>query len=369
MKRKIAALWLLSLPLFTQAASDPAHQAFMQAKGLEPMIQTNHQHPLANHITRPIPARDNRNQDEALRTLGRDLFHERLLSRDNSIGCNACHAGVRGGTDHRPVFIGINNQIGELNSPTMFNAAFNFRQFFDGRAFDLAEQSLGPIENPVEMGHNLEEVIKILKNDEKYAQQFQQVFEDGVTEANLARALAEQGRNMIRNDSPFIRHLSGEPNQLSDQAQQGWQRFQDIGCIACHNGINLGGNAYQKLGASLAYYGVERIAKPADNGLFNRTQSENDRHVFKVPTLHSIALTHPYFHDGSIRTLEEAVEEMAEHQSGRKISVQDRDDIVAFLHSLSSDFLVERANRPRGQGRSEREAGQRGQNNANNPTR
>ncbi|ALO45855.1 cytochrome-c peroxidase [Pseudohongiella spirulinae] len=318
-----------------EAGVDSAHIAFLQALGEPALIGANADHELAPTAYRPVPAFRQDQLDADKLRLGFDLFHERRLSVDNSVGCNSCHSGMFGGTDGRTVSTGANGAQGLLNAPTTFNAAYNFRQFWDGRAVTLSDQALGPIENDLEMAHSLSAVLQMLEQDSNYPDEFSKVYPDGISVNNMADAIAYfQTVNFSRSTTPFVRHLDGQTGQLSEQALRGWQRFDEVGCLSCHNGINLGGNSYQTLGAALDYFVEHRVAGPADNGVFNRTQREEDLHLFKVPTLHGVAETAPYFHDGSIDTLEAAIEEMGEHQLGRMLSEQDVEDIAAFLRSL-----------------------------------
>lgn len=323
------------------ADRDPAYLAFEQALGHEPAIHANAGHALAHTAFRPIPMQLEEQVDTVRQRLGFDLFHERSLSRDGTVACNSCHSGMRGGGDGLPVARGIGGALGELNAPSSFNAVFNFRQFRDGRALDLVEQALGPIENPVEMGHDLDALMVELRENQRYADRFQAIYPDGVTASNLADALAYFQRvSLVRPDSPFLRHLAGDDQALTAQEMRGKELFESTGCASCHNGINLGGNSYQKLGALVPYYNSERIASAANEGVSGRSGRERDLHVFKVPGLHNVAESGPWFHDGSVGTLAEAVEEMAEHQLDKELSHAEIDDIVAFMEALTSDFMA-----------------------------
>lgn len=334
---KMAALLVMtaaSHPGSAAEAADPSWKSFQHALGQPALIGANADHERAASAFRPIPAFSQSEIDANKLRLGFDLFHERRLSVDNSVGCNSCHSGMFGGTDGRVVSTGANGVSGKMNSPTTFNAGFNFRQFWDGRAVTLEQQALGPVENELEMAHDLSSVLAMLQNDSNYAAEFASVYDDGVTIQNMADAIAYFQRvNFTRAGTPFVRHLEGEEGQLSEQALRGMQRFEEVGCASCHNGINLGGNSYQALGSLLPWFGDDRVADPDDTGLMARSGRAGDEHVFKVPTLHGVAETAPYFHDGSVDTLEQAIAEMAEHQLGRMLSQQDIDDIAAFLHS------------------------------------
>ena len=344
MNRLSILLVLLGLPINTTQANDggdEAYRAFQVARGEDAWIATGANHELGTEVTRPIPPADSFPSDAGKRQLGFDLFHDARLSANNSVACMSCHMGMTGGTDRRPVSIGINGQTGTMNAPTVFNAAFNFRQFWDGRAFDLGEQALSPLSNPVEMGHDLQAVVDFVASEPSYARQFAAIYPDGVTAANIGNAIAQQTRNMIRSDSRFNEFLNGDAAALTEQEQRGWERFQAVGCASCHNGINLGGNSYQQLGNTADYF-IDRAATQSDDGLYARSNREADRHVFKVPTLHNVALTAPYFHDGSVATLDEAVQRMAQLQLGRTLDGSDVEDISAFLQSTSSQFFAGR---------------------------
>lgn len=315
-------------------STDPVFRAFLAALGEPALIGANADHPLADTAYRPIPALRVEDLNANKMRLGFDLFHETRLSIDQTVGCNSCHSGMFGGTDGRAVSTGARSQLGNFNAPTTFNAAFNFRQFWDGRAVTLADQALGPIENELEMAHTLPAVIDMLEQDASYPAEFAAVYPDGITVNNVADAIAYFQRvNFTRPTTPFVRHLAGEEGQLSEQALRGWERFEEVGCVTCHNGINLGGNSYQQLGSALNYFVDGRIAGPRDDGVFARSGRRSDKNVFKVPTLHGVAETAPYFHDGSVDTLESAIQKMGEHQLGRVLSQQDIDDIAAFLNS------------------------------------
>jgi len=321
------------------AEIESAWLAFANARGEASLIRGDVQHPSANEVFRIIPEIDTDSLDEDKLKLGFDLFHDPRLSKDGSVACTSCHISMMGGVDHRPVPIGIGGAEGELNAPTIFNAALNFRQFWDGRALTLQEQALGPIENPIELGHDLEDVVAVLQGIPDYADAFDRHYPDGINATNLADAIAYyETMNFTGLSSPFLRQFQQDQEPLTRQARRGQQRFVEVGCASCHNGVNLGGNSYQQLGVATPWYGSDRPAREADAGLYRRTGREQDRHVFKVPTLHNVANTGPWLHDGSIASLQQAVDRMARHQAGRYLENQDIDDIVAFLRALGDSF-------------------------------
>ncbi len=316
---------------------DADYSAFLQAQGEASWIGANADHPLANEAYRPIPSLAQFPASTAKRDLGFALFHDTSLSRDGTVACNSCHMGMMGGSDGMSMARGIDGERGPRNTPTVFNAAFNFRQFWDGRAFDLDAQSLEPISNPLEMGHDLNAVVAQLKEDARYTALFQEVYPDGVSAANLGNALSQHTKDMTRTDSAFNDYLNDESKALSEQAMQGKARFNALGCVSCHNGINLGGNSYQPIASSFTT--ALQYALPGEEGLAARSGREEDRLVFKVPQLHNVAMTAPYYHDGSVATLNDAIRRMGAQQSGRIISDQDVQDIGVFLGSLSSAFF------------------------------
>ena len=270
--------------------------------------------------------------DHEWRLLGRALFHSSLLSRDNTIACSSCHLINSGGDDGFAVSTGIDNLKGDRNSPTVLNAVFNFRQFWDGREPDLLAQTPLPIHHPLEMDSNWAEVIKKLSSDDYFATAFSALSPEGVTADNIVKALITFEESLITPDSPIDLYLLGDKTALTKQQIRGLDKFINFGCTTCHQGKNIGSNFYQKLGR------IDIIPEKLlnDFGKFNVTEDEADKYVFKVPTLRNIAETAPYFHNGSVETLEEAVQIMAKTQLGMDISEQDKKDIVALLKAFSA---------------------------------
>ena len=287
----------------------------------------------AEQVT-PIPR--HLDLDQAKVALGRQLFHDPRLSRDNTVSCAFCHDLPRGGNDARPRALGIDGQLGELNTPTVLNSAFNFRQFWDGRASTLEEQAAGPVHNPIEMDSSWEQVLGKLRYDPIYPAAFTEIWSDGIQASHIQAALAEFQRSLITPDAPFDRFLRGEETALQGEARRGWDLFRNLGCISCHQGVNIGGNMFANLGVMGDYFAdLERPLRSSDLGRYNVTGREVDRHLFKVPSLRNVARTEPYFHDGSVASLDEAVDLMARYQLGVVLDTPDRDALVAFLHSLN----------------------------------
>ena len=226
---------------------------------------------------------------------------------------------------------GIKGQKGNINSPTVYNAVFNFRQFWDGRAKDLKEQAVGPIENPVEMGHTMVAAVETLHQSKMYFKDFNAVYQDGITQDNIADAIAEFEKALITPNSPFDRYLKGDKEAIDQKAKNGYLLFKSKGCILCHHGVNVGGNFYNK-------FGIYEDAGTEHLGRYDITKREEDKHVFKVPSLRNIALTAPYMHDGRATTLKDAVELMTKYQLGRYMEQGDTEAIVAFLESLTGEL-------------------------------
>ncbi len=281
----------------------------------------------AGSIT-PLPLSVHVNKEKAL--LGQKLFFDTILSKDNTISCATCHQLQEGGDDGLVFSFGIKGQEGSINSPTVFNAGFNFRQFWNGRAANLQEQALGPIENPIEMGNNFPNLISVL-NKSKYKQEFENIYEDGITKQNISNAIAEFEKTLITPNSPFDKYLKGDKEAISKKAQEGFELFKEKGCIACHHGVNIGGNLYNK-------FGIIHSAKSTSLGRYEVTKRERDKYYFKVPSLRNIALTAPYFHDGRHQELKDAVKDMAFYQLGRPISDEEIEKIVSFLNSLTGEI-------------------------------
>jgi len=270
--------------------------------------------------------------------LGDKLFHDKRLSKDNTMSCASCHNLERGGVDGTPSSIGVGGVKGPINAPTVFNSSLNFRQFWDGRAATLEEQAAGPVHNPKEMGSNWAQVLSKLTQDSALVDQFKQSYPDGLQAKNIQDAIATFERSLTTPNSRFDRHLKGEKNALSTDELRGYQLFKSYGCVACHQGVNAGGNMFQTFGVMGDYFAKRGGVTAADLGRYNVTKDEADKHMFKVPSLRNVALTAPYFHDGSAKTLADAVDVMFKYQLGRPASAQDKELIVKFLHTLTGEY-------------------------------
>jgi cytochrome c peroxidase len=292
---------------------------------------------LSDEPIQPIPI--SFDYDRAKVELGKKLFFEPRLSKSGWISCNSCHNLSTGGADNLPTSIGHKWFLGPINSPTVLNSKFNLAQFWDGRAKDLKEQAGGPIANPFEMGSKHELAVSVLQSIPQYVKWFSEVyapeemFADVVIDIDqVTDAIAAFEETLTTPNSRFDQWLIGYDESISQSELEGYTLFKDKGCIACHNGIGVGGNSYQKFG----------MAKPYDKdthtlGRYNVTNDDKDKFVFKVPLLRNIELTAPYFHDASTWDLGEAVNIMAEYQLGTTLTDDETEKIVAFLRTLTGD--------------------------------
>ena len=275
--------------------------------------------------------------DKAKVALGQRLFNDPGLSHDGTISCAHCHNLEAGGVDGLARSVGINGAVGNINAPTVFNSSLNFRQFWDGRAATLEDQIDGPVQNPVEMGGSWPEVIATLERDEQYRKDFAALYESGIKRETIKDAIAMFERSLITPNSKFDRFLRGEPDSLDGEEFAGYQLFKEMGCITCHQGVNVGGNMYEKLGLFENYFEKRGEVQKVDFGRFNLTGNEEHRFEFRVPSLRNVALTAPYFHDASADTLEHAVAVMGKYQLGVELQEVDIFRIVKFLHTLTGE--------------------------------
>lgn len=266
--------------------------------------------------------------------LGQKLYFEKKLSANNTISCNSCHKLDKFGVDNEATSPGHNQKRGERNSPTVYNAALNASQFWDGRAKDLEEQALGPLLNPIEHGLKDEATTEAILNKEKYLGLFKKAFPKSkkpLSFKNVGVAIAAFEKTLLT-PSRFDDFLKGQINALNAQQKQGLRKFIDNGCVACHSGVNIGGKDFMQLGLVEEY-------STKDLGRYQITKKEEDKKVFKVPSLRNVAKTGPYLHDGSIKKLEDMIALMGKHQIGITINKKDISDIKAFLESLTAKKL------------------------------
>jgi cytochrome c peroxidase len=283
---------------------------------------------------RPLPT--GVNLDSRKVELGRKVFIDARLARDDSVSCASCHDFSRGGADPRPRSVGVGGAVGATNAPSVFNVGLNFRQHWNGAATSLEEFLDRLIKNPKVFDSNWEQVTSKLKRDGALSADFDVIYPDGVTGKNAIDAIATFVRSLTT-PSRFDRYLRGDPLAISPDEIQGYAKFKSYGCVACHQGVNVGGNMFQRFGVMGDYFAQRGNVTPADLGRFNVTKRDSDKFVFKVPSLRNVELTAPYFHDGSAATLEAAVEVMFRYQLGRAAPAEDKVLIVKFLKTLTAE--------------------------------
>ena len=280
--------------------------------------------------------------------LGKQLFFDQRLSVNGTVSCHSCHSVMANGTDNRPVSVGVFDKRGGRSAPTVWNAAFLSVQFWDGRAASLEDQAKGPILADVEMGMpSKEAVVKRLQQIPGYVTQFKSVFggKDPLTYDNVAKAIAAFERTLITPNSAVDRYLKGDKSALSAAGKRGMELVEKVGCTGCHTGPNYAGPAslpvgqgfYQKFPTFPSKYDKQYDLK-ADLGRHEVTHNDADKHMWRVPSLRNVALTAPYFHNGSVPTLDEAVRVMAKSQLNKVLTDSEVSDIVAFLNGLTGEF-------------------------------
>lgn len=294
----------------------------------------------------PLPAQAPTPADNPLTKvkaeLGKRLFFETQLSKTRKISCYSCHNVRTSGTDNQPVSKGINGQLGGRNSPTVWNAAFWTVQFWDGRAASLEEQAKGPLINPVEMGmESHDAVVKRLVDLKTYDKGFKKAFGDtAITIDRVAQAIASYERTLLTPDSDFDRYLRGDKAALNASALRGMALVKETGCTSCHSGPHFNGPAvpggfYMKFPTIPGSEYEKKYELTKDLGRFTSTRSETDKNMWRVPSWRNVELTAPYFHNGKVATLEEAVRVMAKTQLARDLKETEVQDIVAFLKTLT----------------------------------
>ncbi|WP_299209635.1 cytochrome-c peroxidase [Thermocrinis sp.] len=326
--KKLAIVGLVSAALFGAATYSIAVQRDSDSALLREARK--YFQPLPKEI--PAPP-DNPTTKEKVE-LGKMLYYDPRLSLSGVISCNTCHNLATYGVDNVETSLGHGFKTGGKNAPTVLNAGFHIAQFWDGRAKDLEEQAKGPILNPVEMAMPSPElVVERLKSIDEYVKAFKKAFpqdKDPVTYDNVAKAIAAFERTLVT-PSRFDEFLRGNTKALTKTEKEGLKLFIEKGCVSCHNGVGLGGNMFQKFGIYKPY----PYQDPEDLGRYNVTKNEADKYVYKVPSLRNVTRTYPYFHDGKVWDLREAVKIMGETQLGITLTEEEVAKIVAFLDSLT----------------------------------
>ncbi|MEX2215768.1 MAG: cytochrome-c peroxidase [Phycisphaeraceae bacterium] len=345
MNRAIAVATFTLLSLIAVGVLSPAATVAGEAK---PLTLDEQLDEIILEAFKPGVAEPFENEDNKLTQgkidLGRMLFYEPRLSKNQQISCNSCHQLDKYGVDGTAVSTGHKNQKGGRNAPTVYNAAGHFAQFWDGRAETVEEQAKGPVLNPIEMAMpSPEHVLKVLHSIPGYEDLFRKAFPDEknpVTYDNLGKAIGAFERKLVT-PSRFDAFINGDRKALTDSEKQGMITFVNTGCIACHSGPVLGGKMFQKLGLVTAWPHLK------DLGRFEVTKKAGDRYVFKVPSLRNIARTGPYLHDGTIQSLDVQVRLMARHQLSKELTDDEVKAIVTFLNVLTGELPTEYIRKPK----------------------
>ncbi|RHJ91386.1 cytochrome c peroxidase [Parabacteroides bouchesdurhonensis] len=271
--------------------------------------------------------------------LGFALYHDTRLSGDNTISCSTCHGLNTGGVDRKQYSEGIKGQFGGVNAPTVYNAALNCLQFWDGRAADLKEQAAGPPLNPVEMGSaSFDEISAKLAADKDFSTKFLAVYPEGFNQSTITDAIAEFEKTLLT-PSRFDKYLMGDKSALTAEELEGYQLFKDNKCATCHVGMNIGGQSFEYMGIKNNYFDYRGTGlTDGDNGRFAVTKDEMDRHKFKTPTLRNVMITAPYMHDGTVASVEDAIRIMHQFQIGKNITDPEIKKIVAYLNTLTGEY-------------------------------
>lgn len=295
-----------------------------------------------NEPIRPVP--DAVEFDVRKAELGELLYHDTRLSGNGTVSCATCHDIATAGVDNLQFSEGINAQIGGINAPTVYNAVFNFVQFWDGRAENLAAQAAGPPTNPVEMGSaSFDEIVGRIAADKEFVNKFTAVYPEGLSEKTITDAIAQYEHTLITPNSAFDRYLKGDKDALTADEIEGYNLFKQYNCATCHAGINMGGLSYELMGQRKNYFQDREInAKSgltdSDNGRWAQTGVERDRFRFRTPGLRNIALTYPYYHDGSVSSLDMAVKLMAKYQVNKDLTEDQINKITLFLNTLTGEY-------------------------------
>jgi cytochrome c peroxidase len=288
----------------------------------------------SNEPAAPVP--DDIQIDSRRAALGERLFDDVRLSRGRQQSCATCHPLDRGGMDGRVVAVRPNGKLHIRNTPTVFNVGLSASYNWDGVASTLEEHAELVLTSPGLMNITWPELLARLRADRTYVSAFRRAFPDGLTRANVLSAIAVFQRSLLTAKSRFDRYLRGDRDAMTPPELEGYRLFKRYGCTTCHQGVNIGGNLYARFGV---FADVETSGGPVqDLGRIRVTGAARDRHVFRVPSLRNVAATAPYFHDGRERTVEGAVELMAEAQLGRKLTREQTALIVRFLNTLTGEY-------------------------------
>jgi cytochrome c peroxidase len=313
---------ILTMTLCSLLVTTPATAEIVEQYRQEPIL--------------PIPEKIEVDTDKA--NLGELLFFDTRLSHDRQIACASCHQLDAGGDDN--VAMGVSTTSGQhiINTPSIFNARYNFRQNWDGSVKTLIQQVDKAVSNRHVFNNSWDDIITTLSKDHELTTSFQATYQQDITRENIIDAIVEFEKTLVTPNSRFDRYLRHEEDALTDEEIDGYLTFKELGCISCHQGINIGGNLYQKFGVFYNYIAERGEIKPADYGRMNYTNRQMDAFVFKVPSLRNISVTAPYLHDGSADTIEEAIKIMGKTQLGRTLKPDEIYLIKTFLNTLTGEY-------------------------------
>jgi len=283
----------------------------------------------------PIPVENQPTENKV--KLGKMLFYDKRLSGNNQVSCITCHNPDLEFTDGRKIAIGVDNSVGKRNTPTVINTAYFQKLFWDGRASSLEEQALGPIQNPVEMNQNLDDLVKELNEVPEYKKLFSESFNGKISKQHIAEALASFERTLVEKNTPFDQYMNGDDNALTTQEKLGMEIFAGKGnCLTCHAGASFSDNNFDNIGVN-----------NGDLGRFEVTKLAEDKGKFRSPQLRNLKYTAPYMHDGSLKTLEDVVKFYSDGKHVDKftsedfqpLNLSDKEQValVSFLISMSGE--------------------------------
>jgi len=284
----------------------------------------------------PIPQDIEFNESRA--RLGERLFFDKRLSADNTISCSSCHQLDMGGDDNIALNTSLSNHQQVLNTPTIYNVIYNFRQYWNGSAENLQQQIELAVKDPQKLNNKWSNIIVKLAKDGEFKNNFNTAYADGLTKENIIDAIVEFEKTLITPNSRFDHYLRNDDKSLTQEELKGYTLFKELGCISCHQGTNIGGNLFQKFGLFYDYLAERGDIKKQDYGRFNSSNREMDKFVFKVPSLRNINVTAPYLHDGSAETIEQAISIMGKTQLGRTLTESEIALIKSFLKTLTGEY-------------------------------
>ncbi|NJM27643.1 MAG: c-type cytochrome [Pseudanabaena sp. RU_4_16] len=329
--------WLILIVLITLAfVVSIFWQRFQTSQTLNQLSPEQVEVDRVKEPIQPIPFQIAMDRNKVL--LGEKLFQDVRLSSDKQISCSSCHSLRMSGADRRTYSIGVGGAPGEVNTPTVLNVRFNFRLNWNGKHETLPDHLDALLVNPKVMDMQWDVLIPNLQMVPDYVREFTKIYSDGITQPNIKDAIATYQRSLYTPNARFDRFLRGNKQALTTSEQEGYRMFKAYGCVSCHQGVNVGGNMFARFGEVGDYFTDRGNVTQVDLGRFNVTHDRLDRFVFRVPSLRNVALTPPYFHDGTAKSLEEAIAIMSKYQLGRVLPPAEASAIAQFLRTLTGEY-------------------------------